>query len=83
MIFCMVVVDLIPHNSIEGIIKVMLEEVVAEDTSSLSEKTTWSPEGNVDIEPPSSKDNSSMIMIEIRVDVDQGPHLNVTIRGRA
>ena len=79
MIFCMVVVDLIPHNSIKGIIKVMLKEVVAEDTSSLSEKTTWSPEGNVDVEPPSSMDDSSIILIEIGVDVDEGPRPNMMI----
>ena len=61
----------------------MLEEVVVVDTSSLSEKTARSPEGNVDVEPPSSEDNSSMIMIDIGVDVDEGPHLNMTIGGRA
>ena len=34
-------------------------------------KTGRSPEGNVDVEPPSSMDDSSMIMIEIGVDVDE------------
>ena len=79
----MVVVDLIPHNSIEGIVKAMLEEVVAADTSLLSRKTTRSPKGNVDVEPPGSLDDSSMILIEIGVDVYKGPHLNMTIGGRA
>ena len=53
------------------------------DTSSQFGKTARLPEGNVNIEPPSSMDDSSMIMIEIRVDVDEGPHLNMTIGGRA
>ena len=61
----------------------MLEEVVAVDTSSLSGKTARPLEGNVDVEPPSSEDNSSMIMIEIEDDVDEGPRPNLTIRGRA
>ena len=53
------------------------------DTSSLSRKTARSPVGNVNIEPPGSLDDSYMILIEIGVDVDEGPHLNMTIRGRA
>ena len=53
------------------------------DTSSLFGKTAWSPEGNVDVERPSSMDDSSMIMIEIGVDVDEGPRPNMTIGGRA
>ena len=53
------------------------------DTSFLSRKTARSPEGNVDIEPPSSMDDSFMILIEIEVGVDEGPHLNMTIGGRA
>ena len=65
----MVVVDLIPHNSTEGIVKAMLEEVVAADTTLLSRKTARSPEGNVDVEPPSSMDDSSVILIGIGVDV--------------
>ena len=52
-------------------------------TSLLFGKTARSPEGNVDVEPPSSMDDSSMILIEIRVDVDEGPHPNMKIRGRA
>ena len=79
----MVAVDLIPHNYTKGIIKAMLEDVVAVDTSSMSRKTARWPEGNVNVEPPSSGDNSSMIMIEIRVYVDEGPCPNMTIGGRA
>ena len=60
----------------------MLEEVVAANTSSLFKKIARSPEGNVDVEPPSSMDDSSMILIEIGVDVDEGPHPNITIGGR-
>ena len=52
---------------------------MAADTSLLSRKTARSPEGNVDVEPPSSMDDSSMILIEIGVDVDEGPHPNMTI----
>ena len=76
-------VDSIPHNSTKAIVKAILEEVVVADTSSLSRKTARSLGGNVDVEPPSSMDDSSMIMIEIGVDVDEGPYLNMTIRGRA
>ena len=75
----MVIVDLIPHNSTKGIIKEMLEEVVAADTSLLFGKTARSSEGNVDVEPPSYMDDSSMILIEIGVDVDEGPRPNMTI----
>ena len=67
----MVVVDLIPHNSTEGIVKAMLEEVVAVDTSLLSRKTALSLKGNVDVEPPGSMNDSSMILIEIGVDDDE------------
>ena len=56
---------------------------MAADTSLLSRKTARSPEGNVDVEPPSSMDDSSMILIEIGVGVDEGPHPNMTIGGRA
>ena len=80
---CMVVVDSIPHNSAKGIVKEMLEEVVAVDTSSLFEKTARSPEGNVHVEPPSSMDDSSMILIETGVDVDEGPRPNMTIEDGA
>ena len=79
----MVVVDSIPHNSTKAIVKAILEEVVAANASLLSRKTARSPEGNVDVEPPGSLDDSSMILIEIGVDVDEGPHLNTTIGGRA
>ena len=56
---------------------------MAADTSLLSRKTARSPEGNVDVEPPSSMDDSSMILIEIGVDFDEGPHPNMKIGGRA
>ena len=77
--FSRVVVDSIPHNSTKEIVKAILEEVVAADMSLLSKKTARSLEGNVDVEPPSSMDVSSMILIEIRVDVDEGPHPNMMI----
>ena len=44
---------------------------MAADTNLLSRKTARSPEGNVDVEPPSSMDDSSMILIEIGVGVDE------------
>ena len=53
------------------------------DTNLLSRKIARSPEGNVDIEPPSFMNDSSMILIEIGDDVDEGPHPNMTIGGRA
>ena len=53
------------------------------DTSLLPRKIARSSEGNVDVEPPSSMDDSSMILIEIGVDVDEVPHPNMTIGGRA
>ena len=52
---------------------------MAADTSLLSRKTARSPEGNVDVEPSSSMDDSSMIMIEIGVDVEKGPRPNMMI----
>ena len=55
---------------------------MAADTSLFSRKTTRSPEGNVNVEPPSSMDDSSMILIEIGVGVDEGLHPNMTIGGR-
>ena len=64
-----VVIDPIPLNSTKAIVKAILEDVVAADTSSLSKKTARSLEGNVDVEPPSSIDDSSVILIEIGVDV--------------
>ena len=51
---------------------------MAADTSLLSRKTARSHEGNVDVEPPSSMDDSSMILIEIGVGVDEGLHPNMT-----
>ena len=80
--FSRVVVDSIPHNSTEAIVKTTLEEAVAADTSPLSRKIVRSPEGNVDVEPPRSVDNFYTIMIEIGVDVDEGPRPNMTIEGR-
>ena len=56
---------------------------MAADTSLPSRKTARSPEGNVDVEPPGSLDDSSMNLIEIGVNVDEGPHPNMTVRGRA
>ena len=67
--FCMAVVDVIPHYSTVAIVKPTLEKVVAANTSSSSIKIARPPEGNVDVEPPSSMDDSSMILIEIGVDV--------------
>ena len=67
--FSRVVVDSVPQNSTKAIVKEILEEVVVADTSSLSRKTTRSLEGNVDVEPPSSIDDSSVILIEIAIDV--------------
>ena len=77
----MVVLHLILHNSTEGIVKAMLwwQRIQV----CCSEKTARSPEGNVDVEPPSSMDDSSIIMIEIGVDVDEGPRPNMMIGGRA
>ena len=56
---------------------------MAADTCLLSGKTARSPEGNIEVEPPSSMDDSSMILIDIGVGVDEGPHLTMTIGGRA
>ena len=81
--FSRVVVDPTPQNPTKAIVKTTLEEAVAADTSPLTRKIVRSPEGNVDVEPPGSLDDSSMILIEIRVDVDEGPHPNMTIGGRA
>ena len=61
----------------------MLEKVVVVDTSTLFRKTARSPEGNVDVEPPSSMDDSSMILTEIGVDVEKGPRPNMMIRDGA
>ena len=81
--FSRVVVDSISHNSTKAIVKKTLEEAVAADTSLLSRKIARSPEGNVDVEPPGSLDDSSMILIEIGVDVDEGPRLNMMVRDGA
>ena len=67
--FSRVVIDSIPHNSAKVIVKAILEEVVVADTSSLSRKIARSLEGNIDVEPPSSIDDSSVVLIEIGVDV--------------
>ena len=75
----MAVVDIIPHYSTEAIVKPTLEEALTADSSSMSRKTVRLPEGNVDVVPPASLDDSSMILIEIGVDVDEGPHPNMTI----
>ena len=75
----MVVVDLIPHHSTKAIIKMTLKESMAVDTSSLSRKIARSLKGNVDVDPPGSMNDSSMILREIRVDVDEGHHPNMTI----
>ena len=75
----MAVVDVIPHYSTEAIVKLTLEKAVTAHSSSLSIKTTWPPEGNVDVEPSRSMDDSSMIMIEVGVDVEEGPRPNMMI----
>ena len=75
----MAVVDVIPHYSTKATVKSTLEEVVTVNTSSLSIKTARPPKGNVDVVPSSSMDDSSMIMIEIGVDVEEGPRSNMTI----
>ena len=61
------------------IVKKTLEEAVAADISLVFGKTARSPEGNVDVEPPGSPDDSSMILIQIGVDVDEGPRPNMMI----
>ena len=42
-------------------------------------KIARSPKGNVDVEPPSSMDDFSIILIEIGVDVDECSRLNMMI----
>ena len=49
--FSRVVIDSIPHNFTEAIVKKTLDKEVAADTSLLSRKTARSPEGNVDVAP--------------------------------
>ena len=75
----MAVVDVIPHYSTKAIVKPTLEQAVSAGTSSLSKEIARPPKGNVDVEPSSSMDDSSMIMIEIGVDVEEGPRPNMTI----
>ena len=77
--FYRVAIYSILHYSTEAIVKPTLEEAVTVDTSSLSIKTARPPEGNVDVEPPGSLQDSSMILTEIGVDVDEGPRPNMTI----
>lgn len=79
----MAVVDVITHYSTEAIVKPTLKEVVMANTSLLSIKTARPPEGDVDVKPSNSMDDSSMIMIEIKVDVEGGPRPNMTIRDGA
>ena len=78
--FYRVVIYSIPHYSTKAIVKPMLEQAVMTDTSSLSRKTARSHEGNVDVEPPGSMDDSSMILIEIGVDDDEDICPILTIR---
>ena len=47
------------------------------------QKNSTVAQGNIDVEPPGSLDDSSMILMEIGVDVDEGPNPNMTIGGRA
>jgi hypothetical protein len=54
-------------------VKATPEEAATANTNPLYRKTARSPEGNVEVEPPSYMDDSSTILIEIRVDVDEGP----------
>jgi hypothetical protein len=69
--FYRVVLDLIPHYSSKPIVKATLEEAATMNTNPMYRKTTWSPEDNVDVEPPGSMDDSSMILIEIGVEDDE------------
>jgi hypothetical protein len=80
--FYRVVIYTIPHYATKAIVKATLKEAATANTNSLYRKTARSPEDNVEVEPPSDIDDSSMIVIEIGVDVDEGPHLNMTIGGR-
>ena len=67
--FSRIVIDSILQNSTKAIVKAILQEVVAADASLLSRKTARSLEDNVDVDPRSFIDDSSMILIEIGVDV--------------
>ena len=66
-----VVLDSIPHNSTEAIVKATFEEAGTTNTNPLPKKTAPSPKDDVNIEVPSSKDDSSMILVEIGVDDDE------------
>jgi hypothetical protein len=77
--FYRVVIYTIPHYATKAIIKVTLEEAVTANTNPLYRKTARSPGDNVEVEPPSYMDDSSTILIEIGVDVDEGPHPIMTI----
>ena len=78
--FLMVVLDSIPHNPTRAIVKTTLKEAMAVDTSLLSGKIARSLKGNVDVEPAGSMNDSSMILREIGVDVDEGHCPDMTIR---
>ena len=70
--FYRVVLDSIPYNSTEAIVKATLEEAGTTNMNPLSRKTTPSPEDDVNVKPPRSMDDSPMILIEIGVEVDEG-----------
>ena len=81
--FCRVILDSIPHNSTEAIVKATLEEAGMANTNSLSRKNARSRKGNVDVEPPSSIDDFSKIPDEIGVDDDEDIHPILMIRTKA
>ena len=62
----------------KAIVKAMLEEEVILNINLLSRKAAQSPEDK-EVEPPSSMDDSSMILKEIRVDVDECHRPNMMI----
>jgi hypothetical protein len=80
--FYRVVTYKIPHYATKAIVKATLEEAPTANTNPLYRKTARSPEDNVEVEPPIYIDDSSTILIEIGVDVEEGPHPNMTIGGR-
>jgi hypothetical protein len=77
--FYRVVIYTIPHYATKAIVKATLEEAAIANTNPLYRKIAWSPEDNVEVEPPSYMDDSSTILIEIGVDVDEGPRPIMTI----
>jgi hypothetical protein len=81
--FYRVIIDSIPHSFTKAIVKATLKEVGTANTNPLSRKTARSREGNVDVEPPSSIDDFSMIPDEIGVDDDEDIHPILTIRREA